>query len=290
MCLNDGPASQYILIIYQHREYNLKPIQHGARINQGRLMGKELYRTEDDDGIIVVTQRGNKRLLSFGSKLEQSSLLMDKPYYLIHEYTQMMLLGLLFTDARRVTLLGLGGGGLAHCLSHFYPQSTIQVVEIRQAVIDIAYDWFDLPRRDNLQIIHADALQYLSKCEQGSSDIIFSDLYEAEGMSAIQALQEFIVASYHALSESGCLVLNFHQKPYRGCLLMDTIESFFDQVIVYDSDGIPGEINSIMFCCKKDIAIHQAELNARAEALTKRVKMPLMMYYRKLEYNGLDLS
>ena len=103
-------------------------------------MGKELYRIEDDEGSIVVTQRGNKRLLSFGSRFEQSSVLMGKPWYLIHEYTQIMLLGLLFVDARRITLLGLGGGGLVHCLSHYFSQSTIQVVEIRQAVIDIAYD------------------------------------------------------------------------------------------------------------------------------------------------------
>ena len=290
MCLNDDLTSQSLLTKEQHREYNLKPIQHGARISHGTLMGKELYRTEDSHGSIVVTQRGNKRLLSFGSKLEQSSVLMDKPYYLIHEYSQIMLLGLLFVDAKRIILLGLGGGGLTHCMKHFYPQATIQVVEIRQAVIDIAYDCFDLPRADNLQVINDDALHYLSKCKQNSSDIIFSDLYEAEGMSACQALQEFIIASYHALSDSGCLVLNFHRKPHRGSLLMDTIDSFFEEVIVYDSDGLPGERNSIMFCCKETVALHQPAVNARAEALTKRVKMPLMMYYRKLEINGLDLS
>jgi len=36
--------------------------------------------------------------------------------------------------------------------------------------------------------------------------------------------------------------------------------------------------------------LHQPALNARAETLTKLVKMPLMMYYRKLKLNGLDLS
>jgi len=61
-------------------------------------MGKELYRIEDGDGSIVVTQRGNKRLLSFGSRLEQSSVLMNMPHFLIHQYTQIMLLGLLFVD------------------------------------------------------------------------------------------------------------------------------------------------------------------------------------------------
>ncbi len=279
-----------LLIASTIRDYKLKPIQHGARICDGSLMGKELYRTTDSDGTIVVTQRGNKRLLSFGSKLEQSSVLMAKPYYLIHEYTQIMLLGLIFVDGREVTLLGLGGGALAHCLIHYFPQSTIQVVEIRQAVIDIAYDWFDLPRVDNLQVVNDDALHYLSKLQQSSCDIIFSDLYEADSMSACQALQEFIVASYQALSQSGCLVLNFHRKPYRGSLLMDTIESFFDEVIVFDSGELQGERNSIMFCCKSHFALHQPEVNARAEALTKLVKMPLMMYYRKLELNGLDLS
>ena len=263
----------------------MKPLQHGARINHGSLMGKELYRIEDDEGSIVVTQRGNKRLLSFGSILEQSSVLMGKPWYLIHEYTQIMLLGLLFVDARRITLLGLGGGGLAHCLSHYFPESTIHVVEMRQAVINVAYDWFDLPGQDNLQVIHDDALHYLSKLEQGSSDIIFSDLYEADGMSACQAQQEFIVACYHALSESGCLVFNFHRKPYRGSMLMDTIESYFDEIIVYDSGGLPGERNSIMFCCKEAVALHQPSVNARAEALTKMVKMPLMHYYRSLVRN-----
>jgi len=268
----------------------LKPIQHSARINQGTLKGKELYRTEDNEGAIVVTQRGNRRLLCFDSNLEQSSVLMNQPYYLIHEYTQIMLLGLLFADTGRITLLGLGGGGLAHCLSHYYPQSMIQVVEIRQAVIDIAYDWFDLPRTDRLRVIKDDAMHYLLKLKDNSSNIIFSDLYEAEGMSACQEQQEFIVACYRALSDTGCLVLNFHHKPYRGSLLMDTIESFFDDIIVYDAGGQPGERNSIMFCCKGSVALHQPALNALAESLAKRLKMPLMTHYRKLEYNGLDLS
>lgn len=245
-------------------------------------MGKELYRTEDSDGSIVVTQRGNKRLLSFGSRLEQSSVLMGKPYYLIHEYTQIMLLGLLFVDARRITLLGLGGGGLAHCLSHYFPESTIQVIEIRQAVIDIAYEWFDLPQLDNLQVVNDDALHYISNLEKSTSDIIFSDLYEAEGMSACQAQQAFIADCYKALGEQGCLVINFHDKPDAGSELMNTIESLFSEIIVYDSDGVSGKRNSIMFCCKSAVDLHQAAVNWRAESLTKLVKMPLMQYYRNL--------
>lgn len=257
----------------------MKPLQHGARICRGTLMGNELYRTEDIYGSIVVSQRGNKRVLSFDSVFEQSCVLMDKPYYLMHEYTQVMLLGLLFTNARHVTLLGLGGGGLAHCLSHYYPHTTIQVVELRQAVVDIAYDWFDLPRIDNLQVAQDDAAFYLATVKPGKTDIIFSDLYEAAGMSACQAQHNFFNACEKALNAEGCLVLNFHKKPDPQSFLMQTIEDLFSEIIVYDA----GKGNCIMFCCKKPAVLHRAALNAEAEALAQQVKMPLMFYYRKLE-------
>jgi spermidine synthase len=253
-------------------------------------MGKELYRMKDSDGSIIVTQRGNKRLLSFGSRLEQSSVLMNMPHYLIHQYTQIMLLGLLFVDdrddARHMSLLGLGGGAMAHCLSHYFPESSISVVEIRQAVINIAYDWFDLPRRDNLQVVNDDALDYISSLEQGTTDIIFSDLYIAEGMATCQAQRTFIRACFTALSEQGCLVLNFHQKPEDGSELMAEMEELFSEIIIHDADVLPGQKpNSIMFCCKRTVALHTPDLNWRAELLAKRVKMPLMQYYRQLRLN-----
>ena len=248
---------------------------------------------EDGEGAIVVCQRGNKRLLSFGSTLEQSSVLMSMPHYLIHQYTQTMLLGLLFADgntgARRMTLLGLGGGALAHCLSHYFPESTIAVVEMRQAVIDIAYDWFDLPRRDNLHVIHDDALHYLSSLEQGTTDIIFSDLYGAEGMAACQTQQAFINACFRTLSEHGCLVLNFHQKPDEDSALMTAIAALFSEIIMHDADALPGQSpNAIMFCCKQAVALHTPDLDWHAELLAKQMKMPLMQYYRQLRLNRND--
>jgi spermidine synthase len=242
-------------------------------------MGHDLYRTEDTYGAIVVSQRGNKRVLSFDSVLEQSCVLMDKPFYLMHEYTQVMLLALLFADARHVTLLGLGGGGLAHCLSHYFPQTVIQVVELRQAVIDIAYDWFALPHVENLRVVQDDASFYLASVQRGKTDIIFSDLYEAAGMSACQAQHNFFHACEKALSGEGCLVLNFHKKPDPQSFLMQTIESLFSDIIVYDA----GNRNCIMFCSKKPADLHRPAMYANAETLAQHVQMPLMYYYRKLE-------
>ncbi|MEE9445871.1 MAG: hypothetical protein V3V19_09430 [Cocleimonas sp.] len=260
----------------------MKHIRHSSRANQGTLMGQELYRTEDKFGTILVTQRENKRILSFDSKLEQSCVLINKPYYLMHEYTQAMLLGLLFTNAQTMTCLGLGGGGLVHCLTHYFPQASISVIEIRKAVIDIAYQWFHVPKSESLTIINADAFAYMLELPACSSDIIFSDLYEAEGMSACQAQDSFVSSCYQSLSKSGCLVLNFHQLPHRDSTLVKTLKRLFCALIVFDT-GDKDDKNSILFCCKSAPDLHHPLLNEKAERLSQQVKMPLLYYYQKLE-------
>lgn len=256
----------------------MKPIQQGLRACFGSLMGKELYRVEDDLGFVVVLQRGSKRVLSFDSYYEQSSVLMSKPYYLFHEYTQLMLLGLMFVDAKHVTVLGLGGGGLAHCLSHFYPQMTTQVVELRQTVIDVAYEWFNLPRVPHLKVCQCDAGQYLSDVESASTDIIFSDLYEAQGMSELQVQQAYIEACHKALSQQGWLVLNFHSLPDKDGVVMHSIRRLFSEVHV---GNVPNG-NWVIFCGKSSMLFDDDSLRQRAEALVEQVGMPLMAYYRNL--------
>ena len=242
-------------------------------------MGKELFRVEDDYGLVIVTQRGDKRVLSFDSSLEQSSVYMSKRYYLSHDYTQIMLLGLLFVDTKNITLLGLGGGGLVHCLLYFFPQYEINVAELRQSVIDIAYDWFELPKIKKLKIFCADAYDYLEEQDEESTDLIMSDLYVADGMSEVQAQISFINSTYQALSIKGCLVINFHHFPEPDSLLMQNIHTMFN--VVYVCDVFKG--NRVMFCCKSTEEIAGDELKSKAQALVKTVEMPLMYYAKQLK-------
>ncbi|RDH84984.1 MAG: hypothetical protein DIZ80_05840 [endosymbiont of Galathealinum brachiosum] len=241
-------------------------------------MNKELYRTEDEYGPIIVLEQGDKRTLSFGSDLQQTSLLMHKPQYLVHEYTQIMLLGLVFTDIRQITILGLGGGGLAHCLNYYYPQIVTRVVEIRQSVIDIAYQWFNLPQKANLKVYNRDAREYIKRVKAQSIDLLLSDLYEAQGMNELQAQTEFIEQSNKALSDSGWMVINFHQMPDKNSAVMKTIYQNFSDVRV--CDVFIG--NWILFCGKKESAFDKNEINERVRKLAKKLGLPLMYYFKNL--------
>jgi len=242
------------------------------------LKSKEIYRIKDGEGSIVVTQRGNKRFMNFATSFEQSSVEMDKPHYLVHEYTRAMILALSFVDARRITLLGLGGGGLVHCLTHFYPDKELNVVELRQAVIDTAYAWFDLPRVKQLKVNRCDAWQYLIKSKSNNIDIIFSDLYDAKGMSDWQSQLDFIDLCYKSLSENGWLVINYHVIPAQDSLLMSHITELFSSI--FQCDLIQG--NHILYCGRSAKPISEAYLANQAGALAKHVKMPLMNYYHQL--------
>ncbi len=245
-------------------------------------MSKEIYRTGDDFGEIIVRESGDRRIMDFGSGLEQSNLLMSRPWQLAHEYSKIMLLGLVFNHARHITLAGLGGGGLLHCIAHFFPQIEIQVVELRQAVIDVACEWFNLPCESRINIVCCDAYVYLKEKHSVKTDLIFSDLYDARGMSDVQAQRGFIEVSHASLSESGWLVINFHQLPEQSSEVMQQILAMFSVVYVYDvSVG-----NRVLFCGKSpqedEWGIVSARYSERARKSGRKLELPLLYYFRLL--------
>lgn len=119
-----------------------------------------------------------------------------------------MLLVLLFCQPKRVTILGLGGGNLLTALHHHIPGIHITAIELRQSVIDIARQFFQLPSGKRLQIIQQDAQDYLAETDHRKVDVLFADLYHAEGVDQAQLQVEFIERCAEQLKAEGWLVLN----------------------------------------------------------------------------------
>ncbi len=242
-------------------------------------MSKELYRTEDKYGPVIVLERGDKRVLSFGSDFQQTCVDTVKPWYLVHEYTQIMLLGLVFGKAKNIVLLGLGGGGLVHCLNYFYPQMKLDVVEIRQAVIDVAYEWFDLPRTKNINLHCEDANDYIKQAKACHADIIFSDLYEAYGMSDVQVQAEFISSCVQALNETGWLIINFHSLPDKKSAMMKQLSDNFSDI--FYCDIFKG--NWVVFCGKTHSCFNAQEISGRVVDLGNYINAPMKYFFKKIK-------
>lgn len=256
----------------------MKPFQYLHEVFSEKSAGEEIYRIEDAIGAIVVIARGDRRTLTLDSIYEQSSVLISKPQTLVHAYTQAMLLSLLFIKPEHVTLFGLGGGSLALCLHRAFPQLTIRAVEVRGAVIDVAYRYFYLPHSARLQVTHAEVNDYLTSAPAGSTDIILSDLYHQYGMDSLQLKHDYIKRCYDLLSAEGWLVLNYHELPTASSPVIQAIVALF--VEVYQCTVPSG--NWILLCGKSTMSTSRAVLTQRAKELEQLIANPLTLHFKQL--------
>lgn len=193
----------------------------------------EIVRTHDEHGELVVYEFQDYRVLTFDSIFEQSRMRLHQPLQLQHEYTQAMLLPLLFQQPlQHMTLLGLGAGVLASYLFHALEFVTLTVVEWRETVIDIAHDYFALPVDERLDVIHDDAGQFIAAAAPESTDWILSDLFTASDMSAVQLQADFYRDCSNALRTNGWLVLNFHGQPSVECPAIRSLCAQFPAVFM----------------------------------------------------------
>ncbi|NRB37910.1 MAG: spermine synthase [Pseudomonadales bacterium] len=176
---------------------------------------QHLFKTHDDFGEIQVREEGLKRFLAFADNDEQSAWSKNEPLIPQHDYIRSMLLVLLWAQPKKIISLGLGAGILNSLLFHRFPESKQQVAELRPAVIDIAYQYFQLPQGRRLNIHAMDALTFLQQQGLKKADILFSDIYDAQGVNEMQLETTFLQSCLHRLKDEGWLVLNcwkHHQK------------------------------------------------------------------------------
>lgn len=180
----------------------------------------------------MVIDDGDRRILNFDSIFEQSCMQLSYPYKLAHEYTQLMLLVLAFTEPKQITLFGLGGGSLLRTLHHLLPDCCFSVVELRQIVVDAARHYFSLPEDHRVDVSVNDALQEIAQLENASSDIIFSDIYDAYQMVPEQLQMPFLTQCSRILSPQGWLVLNLHSIPEDRMAFFAGLRGLFPTIIL----------------------------------------------------------
>ncbi|MFB9887747.1 spermidine synthase [Balneatrix alpica] len=181
---------------------------------------QEIYRAYDEWGVIRVIDGGPYRYLCFGdeAETEQACILRTNPFWIEYDYVQAMLLSLVLHERpQRALVLGLGGGTLAQALLRVEPALSIQVVELRQGVIEAAQQFFAFPAsHPRMELLRANALEVVRSCPDNSFDLILTDLYLEQGMAAEQGQQSFLEACGRVLGKRGWLVLNHWQEGNSG--------------------------------------------------------------------------
>lgn len=228
-------------------------------------LGKEVHRRYDELGIIQVFDDGNKRYLSFGTADEQSCQLRSRPDQPQHEYTRAMFAIItLLKEPQRAAVLGVGGGVLIRALFSYFPTLHIDAVDLRRAVILIAQQHFGLPRDLRIQAVHLPATDYLKQASPGSLNVLFSDLYLAEGLDKSQLCNDYLQLCASALADDGWLVLNLWKEHREDGRMLPLLRHHFATVLhATTMDG-----NWIVWANKSQITMDKKEIRQQAKRLS----------------------
>lgn len=170
--------------------------------------GEQVYSLRDEYGLIEVIDNAGIRSLHFETPIQQSSIDLRQPERLVFEYYRVMCTALLFPHTLdKLLVLGLGGGALTRYLLDAKPDASITAVEFREGVVDVAFDWFQLPISPRLETWVTDAHAYVVQTKQ-RYDVIFVDLYDALGMSESLSELRFLDNCLATLTPGGALAIN----------------------------------------------------------------------------------
>lgn len=249
-----------------------------SNINEKDYFGNPIiYHTNDQWGDIMVIDRKECRVLTFDPIYEQSCISLINPHIPVHEYTRIMLLVLAFINPRHITILGLGGGCLLHCLHYLLPQCTLFSIELREKVYEVALNFFLIPIQSNINVSIADAKLAIRRCEDKSTQIIFADMYQSYGMNPFQMQKKFIQQCYRILDNTGWLVVNYHQLPELNSSFIQCLLRYFTEI--YVCPAFSG--NYILFASKSPIGPKNKQ-KERVFELEKKLNIKLNHLFKRI--------
>ncbi|MGB0230835.1 MAG: fused MFS/spermidine synthase [Pseudohongiellaceae bacterium] len=110
---------------------------------------------------ITVTEVGNRRCLLFNvhrGDRNQTCVLVNDKQRLVFDYTRMSFAGLLLNDRpESILVIGLGGGSIPLTFADLFPDARIDVVEIDEAVVSVAEEFFFFEETEKYDYIVLDA-------------------------------------------------------------------------------------------------------------------------------------
>jgi spermidine synthase len=156
---------------------------------------------------IRVEEDDEARYMYFDRTL-QSAMNLKDPTTLRLIYSRYTSLGFTFRpDAKKILIIGLGGGSIPKKLQKEFPALEIDVVEIDPEVIQIAKNHFNVRESNRLHLHAQDERLFLTRTAN-QYDIILLDAYYADAMPFHLATREFFELAQRKLTPNGIVVAN----------------------------------------------------------------------------------
>ena len=240
-----------------------------------------LFRADTQYHRITVTEGDNVRHLRFDAT-NQSAIDLSDGYRSTIAYPNYFDLALAIKpDAKRVLVLGMGGGAVTKRWWRDYPEMTIDSVEIDPVVVDVSRRFFGLPDDPRLKVFTTDARRFIQTSAE-TYDVIIVDAYYADSLPFHLTTREFLTEVKSRLAPDGVLAYNvISPVSGSGSKLFRTTYRTTGEVwdnlwafpIGLDSDGQAEKRRNIIVLAS-DTDISRTELLSRvADGVGGRVKL-----------------
>lgn len=204
---------------------------------------KILYETKSQYFFIRVEQdeSGNRHMVFLPSKGSQSIYNPEKPDKIVSGYARYGLLALpalLGQAPQKVLFIGMGGGIMPMYLRKYFPEAQIDIVEIDKIIPAIAEEYFGFEKDSKMNIFIEDGRVFVNKSKE-NYDIIFLDVYSAEGIPFQFTTVEFFAHIKSLLNKDGVLSINlanFGKNKFIAAEL-NTIYEAFPNTFVFLTKG-----------------------------------------------------
>ena len=244
---------------------------------------KPLFHTKDDYGDVFVFENKGLRVLSFDERFEQSTMAVNAPSKPMHRYIRAMLISLAFHKAQNILHLGLGGGALLRACHKANPQVKQTAIELRPGVKRIAEQYFlteaFYPPQAQTTILCDNAQRYIAGQSQGRFDLIFSDIYMANGMDISQKTTRYLEHCANLLTDNGWLAINYTQLPAFNDQCFTALKAHFETILIASIDSL----NHIVLAGKKTLGKPLAAYASQVKALGETLDAPLLKEFKQLQ-------
>ncbi len=160
---------------------------------------------------IHVAEEDGLRTLHFGNECIQGAMRIGRPFALVLDYSNDMMVweGAVDAHPRHIVQLGLGAASLTkYCWKH-YPNARITAVEVAAEVVACAYQCFKLPRDARIHIEMADAAQWVAATRnRGVADVLQVDLYDQHALGPVYDSIAFYKHCRRTLMPRGWMTVN----------------------------------------------------------------------------------
>jgi spermidine synthase len=207
--------------------------------------------TEDDSGLRVLRFERN------GAR--QSIAKPGDPTYLGFAYTKVAFVGLALTpEPQRIMIVGVGGGTMPMFLRHYYPNATIDAVDIDPDVVHVAREFFGFREDAKLRAHVRDGRQFVEAVRE-PYDVVFLDAFGTSSVPPHLSTVEFMQAVRRAVKPTGVVVGNIWGRQMNPLYdsMVRTYQEVFDDLYVLE---VPGTTNRILLGLPRKHALDHPQL------------------------------